>query len=69
MPQQAQHVRRAFDDVRSWTVNALHPGIAEIVVILRGDDAACDDLDVATAFLFEQADEFGDQRLVARCQA
>ena len=69
MPQQCQHIRRALDHVRSRPVNALHPGIAEVIVILRWDDATCDDLDVAAAFLFEQADQFGDQRLVARSQA
>jgi len=69
MPQQPQHVRRAFDHIAPRPVNALHPGVAEVVVILRGDDAASDDLDVAATLFLQLADEFGDQRLVARCEA
>ena len=54
MPQQPQHVRRAFDDVAARPVNALHAGVAEEIIILRGDDAAGDDFDVAAA-CFAQA--------------
>ena len=64
MAEQAQHIRRAFDHVAARAVDALHPGIAQEVIVLRRDHAAGDDLDVGAAGCLAGGDQFGDQRLV-----
>ena len=43
---------------------AATPGLAQLVVVLRGDHAADDDEDVVAALLAQLRDELGHQRLV-----
>ena len=50
-------------------VNPLHPGVAEVIIVLRGDDAAGDHFDVTAARIAQAPDQFGDQRFVARREA
>ena len=69
MAEQAEHIGGAFDDVAAGAVDALHSGFAQVFIILRRDDAAGDDLDVASAGFAQPGDEFGDQGLVAGRQA
>ncbi len=64
MAEKAQHIGRAFDDVGAGPINALHPRVAQILIVLRRDDAARDHLDVAAPGLLQFADQFGDQGLV-----
>ncbi len=53
MAEEAQHIGCAFHDVGARPINALNARVTEIVVILRRNDAARDDLDVVSA-LFAQ---------------
>ena len=65
MPEQPQHIRCTLHHIAPRPVNPLHPGIAQEVIVLRGDDAACEYFDVAATCCTEEADEFGDEGFVA----
>ena len=69
MAEQAQHLVRGIRQIGAGAKDRLHARRAQELVILRRDNTAGDDLDVGAAEVAEVADEFGDERLVARREA
>ena len=56
--------RRRLRDVGAGTEDRGDAGVAQLVVVLRGDHAAGDHEDVVAALLAQLRDELGDERLV-----
>ena len=71
MTEQCQHVGSTFNDIAARAIYALHPCIAEEIIILRRDDAAGDHLDITPPVFTQSVDQFGDEGFVpcgeARC--
>src|SRR6185312_16849146 len=62
---QPQYFGGGLGDFGAGAVDRGDPGLFQEIVVLRGDDAAADDENVAGAFGLERRDQRRHQRLVA----
>src|SRR3546814_4735797 len=61
MTKQSQHICRTLDHIASGSINTRHPGITQKLIILRGDDAARDNLDIRPSIIAQQIDERSEE--------